>query len=127
MQNQIYIYLAKRDKKGIKLLANFPHKTKTYPIKIKTENLEDFQFSFQIRNLLYLEIEKNKLNYELYLESAPSFNELKKSLTKRGYKNLPIQQFNLRLEESNQTVNESLFLNKKSLMIRKKSDQARLT
>jgi hypothetical protein len=127
MQNQIYIYLAKRDKKGIKLLANFPHKTKTYPIKVKAERLESFQFSFQIKNLLYSEIEKNKLNYELYLESASSFNELKKSLSKRGYTNLPIQQFNLRLEDENQTINENLFLNKKSLMIRRKSDQARLT
>jgi len=127
MQNQIFIYLARRDKKGIKLIANFLHDGKTYPIKIKAENIEDFQLSFQIKNLLYLEIEKNKLEYEMYMESASSFNELKESLRKRGYTNLPIQQFNLRLQDQNQTVNEKLFLNKKSLMLRKKSDQARLT
>lgn len=122
MKNQVYIYLARRDKKGIKTLFIFPYKTKIYPTKI--DNIENFQFSNEIKNSLYLEVEKNKLLYEPYIESASSFNELKQSLKKRGYKNLPLQQVNLHLLNLNQNINENFAITKKSTMLRKKSDHA---
>jgi|688.fasta_scaffold192874_3 hypothetical protein len=122
MKNQIFIYLARRDKKGIKCLFNFPYKTKVYPTKI--DNIENFQFSNEIKSSLYLEFEKNKFLYELYMESANSYNDLKQSLIKRGYKNLPLQQISLKLMDSNQNINENFLVTKNSTMLRKKTDQA---
>jgi len=122
MKNQVFIYLARRDKKGIKTLFNFPYKTKIYPTKVS--NIENFQFNNEIKNSLYVEVDRNKSLYELYIESANSFNELKKSLKQRGYKNLPLQQINMKLLDVNQNINENFVVTKNTTMLRKKSDQA---
>jgi len=122
MKNQVFIYLARRDKKGIKTLFNFPYKTKIYPTKVS--NIENFQFNNEIKNSLYVEVDRNKSLYELYIESANSFNDLKKSLKQRGYKNLPLQQINMKLLDVNQNINENFVVTKNTTMLRKKSDQA---
>jgi hypothetical protein len=122
MKNQVFIYLARRDKKGIKTLFNFSYKTKIYPTKIS--NIENLQFNNEIKNSLYVEVDRNKSLYELYIESANSFNDLKKSLKQRGYKNLPLQQINMKLLDVNQNINENFVVTKNATMLRKKSDQA---
>lgn len=122
MKNQVFIYLARRDKKGIKTLFNFLYKTKIYPTKIN--NIENLQFNNEIKNSLYVEVDRNKSLYELYVESANSFNDLKKSLRQRGYKNLPLQQINMKLLDVNQNINENFVVTKNATMLRKKSDQA---
>lgn len=124
MKNQIFIYLARRDKKGIKNLFNFPYKTKVYPTKINNSNIEHFQFSEEIKNVLYSELFTNKMLYDLYIESAESFQKLKDSLIKRGFKNLPLQQISLKLMASNRNINENFLVTKNSTMIRRKKDQA---
>jgi hypothetical protein len=58
------------------------------------------------------------------MESANSYNDLKQSLIKRGYKNLPLQQISLKLMDSNQNINENFLVTKNSTMLRKKTDQA---
>lgn len=126
MKNQIYIYLARRDKKGIKIITNFPNKTFCYPTKININNLEKLQLSNNILNLIKLEFEKDKLTHELYVESATSPSDLRASLVRRGYKNIPLQLINLRINEGSK-INEDVLITKKSTMIRKYSDQSNLT
>jgi hypothetical protein len=124
MKNQIFIYLARRDKKGIKNLFNFPYKNKIYPTKISNSNIEHFQFSNEIKNVLYVELDKNKMLYEIYAESAESFQNLKDALKKRGFKNLPLQQISLKLMVNNRNINEDFLITKNSTMLRRKKDQA---
>ena len=124
MKNQIFIYLARKDKKGIKNLFNFSYKNKVYPTKINNSNIEHFQFANEIKNVLYLELDKNKMLFDLYVESAESFQKLKESLVKRGFKNLPLQQISLKLMVNNRNINEDFLITKKSTMLRRKKDQA---
>ena len=86
--------------------------------------MDNLQFSNEIKSNLHLELDKHKLLYELYIESASSFVELKNSLIKRGYKNLPLQQITLKLLDANQNINKNFVVTKNSTMLRKKSDQA---
>jgi hypothetical protein len=126
MKNQIYIYLAQRDKKGIELLTNFSNKTFCYPTKINIDNLEKIQLSKNISNFIKSEFIKNKLTHDLYIESAASPIEFRASLVRRGYKNIPLQLINLRINEGSK-INEDALITKKSTMIRKYSDQSNLT
>jgi len=126
MKNQIFIYLARRDKKGIKLITNFPNTTFCYPTKINYEKLLNLNLSKNILNFTKTEFEKNKLLYELYIESATSPIEFRSSLIKRGFKNIPLQLINLRINEKSK-INEDVLITKKSTMIRKKSDQSKTT
>ena len=73
-----------------------------------------------------LEYQKNSLLYDIYIESANSADDFRKSLISRGYKNIPLQQISLSMN-TNPVINESVLVTKKSTMIRKNSDQARRT
>lgn len=120
----MFIYLARRDKKGIKCIASFEYDKKCFPSKIT--NLENSISSIEIKKNIQEEIVKNKYIYEIYVETASSFIELKKSLLRRGYRNLPLQQSNL-VMNSNQIINEKYLITEKNIMLRKKPDQARVT
>lgn len=124
--NQIYVYLAKKDKKGIKTIASFSSNIKCYPTKVELENLDQVQLASSIKNTIYEEINKNKLIYDIYIESSDSFENLRKSLLERGYKNIPFQQISLRLNRGTQ-INKEALVTEKSTMLRRNSDQARRT
>lgn len=66
------------------------------------------------------EFYKNKMEYELWIETASSFNDLKESLSKRGYSNLPLQQFSSYSKPT--TLNEKQLVTQKSTMTRRNSD-----
>lgn len=84
---QHFLYMLRRDKKGMILLMVFNgekiSKTVIHDFKIlgfdkeKTKTLEDFYIP-------------HKMNYEVILESSDDFNSLKKRLLERGYRNLPV-------------------------------------
>lgn len=125
MKNRIYVYLARRDKKGIKIISSFPHSSKCYPTKINIKDLQKTQLSAKIQQQISIEFVKNNLIYEIYIESATSTNELRSSLVSRGYENIPLQQFSFSIDDAQ--VNENLLITKKNTMLRKSSDQARRT
>ena len=124
MKNQMFIYLAKKNKKGIKCVASFSYDKKCFPSKIT--NLENSLLSNDVKKIIYQELNKNKYIYDIYAETASSFEELKKSLMRRGYTDLPLQQFNITIGP-NQTINEKSLITEKNVMLRKKSDQSRVT
>lgn len=124
--NRIYVYLARRDKKGIKLISSFSHKAVCYPTKINIKNLSKTQLSNKIQEKISAEFNKNNLIYEIYIESATSANEFRKSLINRGYRNIPLQQFSISIN-NNPQINEDLLVTKKNTMTRRNSDQANRT
>jgi len=126
MTNLMYVYLARRDKKGIKIISSFTHKTQCYPTKINIKELSKTLLPYGIQEQIAIEFQKNNLIYEIYMESASSADELKKSLISRGYKNIPLQQISLSLN-NNPQINENVLVTKNSTMLRKHSDQARRT
>lgn len=90
-KSNLYFYLARLDKKGIKVLTSFVYNQKVYPTRVK--NIKDLHMRPDIMNRIAKETYDNRMRYELFAESADSFNDLKDSLRKRGYTELPMSQF----------------------------------
>lgn len=102
--NKIYIYLANRSKNGIKLLANITSSQVVMPTRIKDVSSLGLnsELEFKINSIL----EKEKMNWELFLESADSYKDLKTSLKNRGYFNLPMFTNYLVIEDNSLVVNK---------------------
>jgi hypothetical protein len=102
--NKIYIYLANRSKNGIKLLANITLSQVVMPTRIKDVSSLGLnsELEFKINSIL----EKEKMNWELFLESAASYKDLKISLKNRGYFNLPMFTNYLVVEDNSLVVNK---------------------
>lgn len=83
----LYLYLARRDKKGVRLLATLKgnHSSATRLGDIKT-----LQLPAEMERELADVIHENRMYWEPWIESATSFQDLKSKLAKRGYKELPV-------------------------------------
>ena len=84
---RIYLYLASRSKKGIKIITILTGES------IVSSRLTDIKFlkltqllESNVQNLIY----DNRILYEPWIESAKDYNELKDRLKKRGFTNLPM-------------------------------------
>lgn len=117
-RNNLYIYLARLDKKGIKVVSGFNFKGKAYATRV--EDISTLGLSPQVSALVSKEAYENRMNYELFVESAESFDDLKLSLSNRGYSNLPLQQFTGYIGPT--SINKSALVTAKSTMIRRNSD-----
>ncbi len=87
-KSKLFLYLGKRDKKGIKLLSIFDNQTILPPTRIK--NLYELNLpaalSEEISNTIYVE----RMLWEPWIQSAKSYQELKKALRDQGFSNVPI-------------------------------------
>ena len=82
----IFLYLARRDKKGMKLVATFEGTSPT----MRLENLTPLNLPNVWKIELEQLIRKDRLHYELWIESAANVQDLQKKMQARGYKHLPI-------------------------------------
>lgn len=85
---KLYIYLANRNKNGIKVLSVFLNKNEYAPTKITETSRLGLQKDLQsnIEKATY----ENRMYWDLWIESAESYSKLKESLKKRGYYNIPL-------------------------------------
>lgn len=83
----LWIYLARRDKTGVKMTSKFRGK-KIMPSRI--ENLEELRlppdYADHIKKLIY----ENRMLYEPWIESANDYGTLVQNLKLRGYTNVPV-------------------------------------
>ena len=84
---KLFLYLARRDKSSVRLLATFPGKT--FPAT-KVKNLDELDISASIKKEMQKEVKDNRMLWQLWIEGASSFAELRGELLKRGYKNVPM-------------------------------------
>ena len=113
----LYLYLGRRDKTGIRLLAILKGE-ETLATRIDDINGLGLPSSWtsQLSNIVY----ENRMLWELWLESADSWDSLRSTLKTRGYTNVPIK--GTPEYEPAITSTPAVNLNslpKKSLMIRK--------
>lgn len=120
-RNNLYIYLARRDKKGIKVVSGFNFEGKAYAMRV--EDISRLGLSPQVSALVSKEAYENRMEYELFIESAESFDDLKRSLQNRGYSNLPLQQFTGYIGST--SINKNALVTAKSTMMRRNSDLRR--
>lgn len=85
ISKQTYMYLARRDKKGIKLIAKFRSNKEVISRvgDIKLLNLPR-KLEKEIENVVY----ENRMDWELWIATANSYIDLKKLLKKLGYSEL---------------------------------------
>jgi hypothetical protein len=88
MAKRTYLYLARRDKKGIKILTVFPHAKDNAYTRIKDVKLLGLpnDFTATLEDVIHTD----RMLWELFLECADSYGSLKEILQKRGYSNLPM-------------------------------------
>ena len=80
--------MANRNKSGVKILSVFPSKTTLLAMRVKDNKVLNLpeDLDVKISKLVFEE----RMHWELWAESSNSYDELKKSLTKRGYSNIPL-------------------------------------
>jgi hypothetical protein len=85
--SKIYLYMGRRDKKGVKILSVFPGINLP---RSRVEDLRDLHLPSLMENAISKTIHENRFLWEVWMEGAERFDELKKRLEKRGYRNIPI-------------------------------------
>ena len=118
-KNEMYVYLAKRDKSGVKFLGSFSYPSKVYPTKIDESNMKSLNMSPKASSEIMMHLKENIMDHELFLETAGSLEELKSSLRKRGYSKIPTHQFSSGMRPGN--INSSVLVTENSTMMRRGS------
>ena len=82
---RVYLYLARRDKRGIQILAVLDGDQRTGRVSdIKSLGLSPNMLA-QVERQVY----ENRMMWELFVEGAADYISLRNSLYKRGYTGLP--------------------------------------
>lgn len=84
-----YIYLAKRDKRGIKILTMFQSQNH---IPQRANSLSNIPMDVNVLQKIQQIVYENRLSWEPWIESAATYDELKVKLKKRGYTGIPMSQ-----------------------------------
>ncbi len=86
-KQRMYIYLAKRDKKGVIVVAIF-NGLNPQTKRIVPNDVNKFGLSAQFREEFKRVFYENRIKYEPWMEPAANYAELVNKLRKRGYKNI---------------------------------------
>lgn len=84
---KLYLYLASRSKKGIKLITTLKGEG---VVSSKVTDLSSLELPAIWQKKITQIINENKMLYEPYLESAVDYNDLRSRLKERGYSDLPL-------------------------------------
>lgn len=85
---KLYLYLSRRDKKGIRVLSVINGNGYFPPTRIN--NIEELGLPPKMESTISKEILENKMLWELWIEGAKNYDSLRNALKKRRYKNLPL-------------------------------------
>lgn len=115
MENKyLYIYLLKRDKTEIKILARTL--SNTNQISTRVENVNSINLSVNVKKKINQNIYDNRMLWEPWIETFSSYLELKTKLKKRGIKKFPLSGEPQIYKSSEMLIGSKL---KNSVMIRK--------
>lgn len=82
----LWLYLAKRDKKGIQIVANFLCR-ELDPIRL--DDIKRLTLPISWESKIFEYIEQNKIQWEPWVQTSESFDDIKKNLKIRGYSDIP--------------------------------------
>jgi hypothetical protein len=84
---KLYVYLAARNKKGMRLITVLHSTQNTFSKIIDVKSLQlPAIWEQHISKIAY----ENRMAYELWAQSSSSYIQLRKSLVARGYTNIPM-------------------------------------
>ena len=85
---KLYLYLASRSKRGIKLITTLDGNESV--VRTKVNDLRTFGLPPVWQREIQQIIHENRMLYEPIIESAGSYRELRERLKLRGFSNLPM-------------------------------------
>jgi len=97
---KIYLYMGRRDKRGLKILTIFSGNSLA---RTRIEDIKVLRLPSAVENSLVKITHDNRFLWEVWMESASNYTELKEKLRKRGYKNLP-----MRLDQMYHSITQTL-------------------
>lgn len=118
-RNEMYVYLARRDKKGVKILASFDHQATVHPTRVDLGDIPGLGMDPGMNSLVAREAFDNRMHYELYLETAESFDGLRSSLAGRGYSRVPSHKISPAINRG--MINGKLLVTERSTMMKRGS------
>ncbi len=83
----LYLYLARRDKSGVRLISTF---TGQQQAPVRVSDLKVLQLPANLYTQVAKIIADDRMMWEPWIESAPTYDALKTSLKRRGYSGLPV-------------------------------------
>ena len=83
---KVFLYLAKRDKTGVKVLAHLRSNKRLFG---RVTNLKDLNLPQAWESRVEGIIHENRMLWEPWVETAESYQALKKAMLSRGYTALP--------------------------------------
>lgn len=101
--HKAYLYLARRDKKGAKLVANVKSNIEiaTRVPDVKTLNLPP-EIEKNVEKIVY----ENRMEWELWIETVDTYKELKDKLYKRGYSQVSVSPIPMLAFANSKPVND---------------------
>ena len=87
MAEKLYLYLTRRDKMGMKLISVLPAPKSVPPTRIS--GIDGMNLPTNLSEEITGTIERERMLFEPWIETASSFQDLRDSLKRRGYKNIP--------------------------------------
>lgn len=115
--SDLYLYLTRRDKSGVRILAKFKGRPQ---LATRIDDLEPLQLPTGWQSQLSQIIYDSRMLWEPWIESADSYDELKSDLKIRNYINIPVNAQPEFVSSVTQTpiINVS-YLPRKTTMMRK--------
>ncbi len=87
---RLYFYLAKRDMRGIKMVATLDSPKEVSPVTMNhADDLDILNLPATWTNDIKKIVHSHRLEWALVIETANSYEDLKKTLRGRGYRNVP--------------------------------------
>jgi hypothetical protein len=116
--SKIYLYLAKRDRQGVKVVMVLQGK-ETPPTRLTDASLMRLtpEILPELQNILH----DHRMEWEPWVESASNYEDLRKKLERRGYSNLPLKSQPLHTASSfnNPHVADTRHIGVRKTMLRK--------
>ncbi len=84
---RLYLYLASRSKDGIKMITVLQGEE---PVNSDVSDLEELHLPATWQHQIQRIVHDNRMLFHPRVESATNYEELKKTLKGRGFKNLPL-------------------------------------
>jgi hypothetical protein len=114
-KSKLYFYLTKRDKKGVRFLAEM-----TGSEQLATRITDLSLIASNHREDLSQIIHDSRMMWEPWIESAENIEALRQNLKLRGFSNLPLSN-NMELKSENPIYINQQILPKKKIMAQKKT------
>lgn len=116
----IWIYIARRDKTGVKLLTQLRGKK---ILASHLENVDDLKLPLDYKDFIKKSIYENRLLFEPWIESANDYLTLRSQLKLRGYSNIPLSNIQ-EYGSINSAISPEIYtknINQIKVMVRKSS------